>query len=151
MKATAKSAAWFLSIAGLIPFVGLATVVVTLPSHADFAFRALLAYGMVILSFLGAIHWGAVLKQGNSNNQLYSVGGLVWGVVPSLLAWVTGAFDAHLQALWLVCGLLIALGVDMIAYRRYGIASWVLRIRWVATIGACVSLTTVALSYIPPA
>jgi Protein of unknown function (DUF3429) len=151
VRVTAKSAAWFLSVAGLIPFVGLAAVVVLLPNRADFAFRALLAYGMVILSFVGAIHWGAVLKQGHSNNQLYSVGGLVWGVIPSLWAWVTGAFDPHLQALWLVCGLLIALGVDMIAYRRYGIAPWALKIRWAATTGACASLVTVALSYIPPA
>jgi hypothetical protein len=140
MNLPLKTAAWALTLGGLIPFLGLAAVSVWWPLHAELAFRALIAYGMVILSFVGAIHWGAVLSKANYH------GGwpLVWGVVPSLWAWVTGLYPPHLQPLWLVAGLLLALGVDMVAYRRYGFPTWVLSMRWVATIGASVSLVTVA-------
>jgi Protein of unknown function (DUF3429) len=135
-----KPAAWGLTLGGLIPFVGLAATSAWLPAHAELAFRALIAYGMVILSFVGAIHWGAVFNKAN-----YQGGWpLVWGVIPSLWAWVTGLYPPHLQPLWLVAGLLLALGVDMVAYRRYGFPVWVLTMRWVATIGASLSLAALA-------
>lgn len=155
MRITQKAAAWWLSVTGLIPFVGLATITIILPGYADLSYRALIAYGMVILSFLGAIHWGAVLKQdssdsrGISNQERLSVGALIWGVVPSLWAWVTGMFDPNMQGLWLVAGLLLALGVDLVAYKRYGFASWMLPIRWLATCGASLSLVWASLIYRP--
>jgi hypothetical protein len=141
MRASQKMLTWGLTLGGLIPFIGLAGVVSWLPQYAEIAFRAQMAYGMVVLSFLGAIHWGAVLKSSVQGSLP-----LVWGVVPSLWAWVTGVFPAHLQPLWLVAGLLLALGVDMVAYRRYGLPIWLLSVRWVATIGASLSLVVVAFS-----
>jgi hypothetical protein len=140
MNLPLKPAAWGLTLGGLIPFVGLAAISAWMPAHAELAFRALIAYGMVILSFVGAIHWGAVFNKAN-----YQGGWpLVWGVIPSLWAWVTGLYPPHLQPLWLVAGLLLALGVDMVAYRRYGFPVWVLTMRWVATIGASLSLAALA-------
>jgi hypothetical protein len=140
MNVPLKTTAWTLTVAGLIPFLGLAAVSLWMPQHAELAFRALIAYGMVILSFLGAIHWGAVFSKANY------LGGwpLGWGITPSLWAWVTGAYQPHLQPLWLVAGLLLALGVDMVMYRRYGFPVWVLSMRWAATIGASLSLIIVA-------
>jgi Protein of unknown function (DUF3429) len=140
MNLPLKQVAWALTLGGLIPFFGLAAVGAWMPVHAELAFRALIAYGMVILSFVGAIHWGAVFNKAN-----YQGGWpLVWGVIPSLWAWVTGLYPPHLQPLWLVAGLLLALGVDMVAYRRYGFPVWVLSMRWVATIGASLSLVALA-------
>jgi hypothetical protein len=139
MNVSVKTAAWALTLGGLIPFVGLAAATLWVPLQAELAFRALMAYGMVILSFLGAIHWGAALKASHHGGLP-----LVWGVVPSLWAWVTGLYPPHLQPLWLVAGLLLALGVDMVAYRRYGLPVWVLSVRWVATVGASISLVAVA-------
>jgi Protein of unknown function (DUF3429) len=140
MNLPLKQAAWILTLGGLIPFVGLAAISAWMPAYAELAFRALIAYGMVILSFVGAIHWGAVFNKANYH------GGwpLVWGVIPSLWAWVTGVYPPHLQPLWLVAGLLLALGVDMVVYRRYGFPVWVLSMRWVATIGASLSLAALA-------
>ena len=46
--------------------------------------RALVAYGAVILSFLGAVHWGLLLRQPGAAAQAR----LAIGVLPSLAGWV---------------------------------------------------------------
>ncbi|MCG7996979.1 MAG: DUF3429 domain-containing protein [Candidatus Thiodiazotropha taylori] len=52
-------------------------------SHTFFA-HAFLAYGAVILSFIGAVHWGFILKteQVEQAGQLLAI-----GVIPSLVGW----------------------------------------------------------------
>jgi Protein of unknown function (DUF3429) len=139
MNASVKVTAWWLTLGGLVPFIGLAAAVLWFPQYQDFAFRAQISYGMVILSFLGAIHWGAAFKANHRRGLP-----LVWGVIPSLWAWVTAWYTQQLQPLWLIAGLLLALGVDMVAYRRYGLPVWLLSVRWVATVGASISLAAVA-------
>ena len=49
-----------------------------------FAVRALVAYGAVILSFLGAVHWGLLLRQPDAAAPAR----LAIGVLPSLVGWV---------------------------------------------------------------
>ncbi len=147
MKLSSKQVAWALGVAGLIPFVGLSILFFRSTANAELAFRALVAYGMVILSFIGAIHWGAVLRQHASASVRPPNWPLLWGVIPSLWAWVTGLFPAHLQPLWLVAGLLLALAVDQFSYRSLGLPQWMLPIRWAATTGASVSLCAVSLGY----
>ena len=64
-----------------MPFVGGALAVsVGPPGWHDAALRALVAYGAVIVSFLGGIHWGSPTASTHD-------GARVWGVMPSLLAW----------------------------------------------------------------
>jgi Protein of unknown function (DUF3429) len=49
----------------LIPFVGLAAALwLTPPGNWPPARMALLGYGATISSFLGAIHWGLVMRDG---------------------------------------------------------------------------------------
>jgi hypothetical protein len=86
-----------LGVAGLIPFVvcGLGAV----GYDAAWAARnmaALIAYGAVILSFLGGVHWGFALG-GAAPVATVPTGGrlvtaerarLVLGVVPSLVGWL---------------------------------------------------------------
>jgi hypothetical protein len=73
-----------LGYAGLLPFAAAALGTALLDGAArDFAARALLAYGAVILSFLGAVHWGLVLRAGAHGRMRP----LVVGVLPSLAAW----------------------------------------------------------------
>jgi hypothetical protein len=70
-----------LGVAGLLPFVaGAAAVVVGPPAWHDAALRALIAYGAVIVSFLGGIHWGSPTTAAHDTAR-------AWGVIPSLLAW----------------------------------------------------------------
>lgn len=74
-----------LGLAGLIPFVATALATVLLPAGGwrELAARALLGYGAVILSFLGGVHWGLVLR----DRPIRSFRPLAIGVLPSLAGW----------------------------------------------------------------
>jgi hypothetical protein len=73
-----------LGYGGVLPFVACVLGIALLEGSArEFAARALLAYGAVILSFLGAVHWGLVLRAPGER----AVARLVASVLPSLIAW----------------------------------------------------------------
>lgn len=125
-----------LGYAGLLPFVTLASAAWLAPVayRAQAAF-ALLAYGATIASFLGAIHWGLAMR-GPTTPQ---PGPLVWGVFPSLVAWLALLLPVS-QGLFTVALLLgICLAVDRGSYTAYGLAQW-LPMRWRLTGVAVVSL-----------
>jgi hypothetical protein len=74
-----------LGYSGVVPFVILSAALWIAPANyqAEFS-RALIAYGAVILSFMGAIHWGIAIRM--QSEQEHSV--LGYSVVPALLAWL---------------------------------------------------------------
>lgn len=110
-----------LGYAGLIPFVGLAGAVwVVDVHHQEAAAWALLAYGATIASFIGALHWGLVMR--SPAQQTW--GPLGWGVLPSLVAWLALLLDVYI-GLWLLAALLVlCYGVDRKAYPRLGAQGW---------------------------
>jgi hypothetical protein len=74
-----------LGYAGLLPFVAGAFGAALLEGEPrDFAVRALVGYGAVILSFVGAVHWGLLLRSAGGQ----ALRGLLAGVVPSLIGWI---------------------------------------------------------------
>lgn len=74
-----------LGYAGLLPFAACVLGIALLEGEARaFAVRALVAYGAVILSFLGAVHWGLLLRQPGAA----AAPRLAIGVLPSLAGWV---------------------------------------------------------------
>jgi len=75
-------AAW-LGYAGLIPFVALAAGLWLLTAPYQGALHgALLAYAAIILSFMGAVHWGLAVA-----NDTVETRQLVASVIPPLAAW----------------------------------------------------------------
>ncbi len=73
-----------LGYAGLIPFVvGAALCFVPDIGWRGLGERLLLTYAAVILSFMGAIHWGIALREPAHATQLYLV-----SVLPALVAWL---------------------------------------------------------------
>ena len=76
-----------LGYGGLLPFVACAIVI--LATHETetryLAGRALLGYGAVILSFLGGVHWGLVLRGPSAR----AAGMLAAGIIPSLVGWAS--------------------------------------------------------------
>lgn len=109
-----------LGYGGLVPFVGLALVIWLWPIHQAQAATALLAYGATIASFLGAIHWGLTMR----DSQVQSTRLLVWGVIPSLVAWVALLLPAA-QGMLLIAALLWAcFAVDRVVYTRAGLRAW---------------------------
>ena len=113
---------WMLGLGagGLLPFFGCAAALILLPGEHDAALGALLAYAAVILSFLGAVHWGFVLAQGNAADAGLRLG---LGVVPSLIGWLAlllGQFALARAGITLaLLGFAATFAVEMI-WRREG-------------------------------
>lgn len=111
-----------LGYAGLLPFVlGALLIWVVLPEAHPYVTLALSAYAAVIISFLGGVHWGLAMRQDTPTATP-----LIWGVVPSLLAWtavmMVPASGLVIQGLVL----LICYFVDRRLYPVQGVAAWLL-------------------------
>lgn len=126
--------AWALGLSGLLPFVGLALVLAfaALPGWQAKAGLALLAYGALIASFLGGIHWGLAM-QGVQPGGLR----LVWGVVPSLLVWPAFFMPAGPGLMLVALVLAACYLVDRAVYRAAGLQAW---------LGLRATLTAVAIA-----
>lgn len=102
-----------LGLLGLLPFFALAFLA-WLPDSAAVAHKAaarlaqfaLVAYAAVILSFLGAVHWGLALSRTDLPQPRLRQS-LVWGVIPSLLGWLALLMMFIGVSTWLVFAFLI--------------------------------------------
>ena len=103
----AKSAAvplpaLLLGISGLLPFLA-SVIAIFLDDglYDEMARIALVGYGAVILSFLGGIRWGVVLKE-RSKTKMSTP--LLLSIVPSLIAWCALLVNSILGTLILILG-----------------------------------------------
>lgn len=133
--------AW-LGYGGLIPFVALAAASALDPAHAATWLLGLLGYGAVILSFVGALHWGFAMThpqlQAAPEQALY-----IWSVVPSLLGWVALLMVPKAAAMLLMAGLLAHYRQDLRLSRVIALPGWYLPLRLRLTAVACVCLALV--------
>ena len=123
-----------LGYAGLLPFVALALATSLGPiSYRAQAAYSLLAYGATIASFLGAIHWGLAMRE----PLTLKPGPFVWGVFPSVVAWLALLLPVAQGLFTLALLLGICLAVDWRTYPGYGLMKWLtmrLHLTLVATI-----------------
>jgi hypothetical protein len=120
MAGAPTAAARALGFAGLIPFVAAAAGAWVLPSaEADAARVVLVAYGATIASFLGGIHWGFAMRRDLAPTPL-----LVWGVVPSLVAWGALLLPPAAGALALAAVLVACYLRDRAVFPREGAGAW---------------------------
>ena len=89
------------------------------PGLQAWAGTALAAYGALIASFLGGIHWGLAM-QGQQPVNLR----LLWGVSPSLLAWIAVLLPLSAGLLLLAMLLLACYAVDRRLYASAGLSGW---------------------------
>ena len=117
-----------LGYAGLIPFFLMTLGVWTADATwiGDFV-KGQLAYAMVILSFLGGVHWGVAVLS-NTLPEDISRRALSWGVTPSLIAWCATLFSGFGFAV-LMAGFIAALQVDKQLYTAYGMPDWMIPMR----------------------
>lgn len=104
--ATALSPSRFtvLGYGGLLPFIGLTALILFWAEYRAFFSIMLVGYGAVILSFVGALHWGfAMTLQGLTAKQRQER--LVWSVIPALIGWVGTLLPVPLGCLVLTFGL----------------------------------------------
>ena len=130
--------AW-LGYGGLFPFVVLAAARWFDTNHSSLWRDALLGYGAVILSFVGALHWGFAMSQSDMTpNQRPN--SFVWSVVPSLLAWVALLMTPKYATLLLVAGFLAHFWQDRRLVQLVNLPAWYLPLRFRLTSVAIFSL-----------
>ena len=146
-----------LGLLGLIPFVVCAYLACAWRDPAEArALIALIAYGAVILSFLGGVHWGFALNEPPSLAGLAPVSTpadaahrprIVLGVLPSLIGWLAVLIAVLAPAPAIALCVLIAgflatnLG-EHTAYRRGWMPNRYLWLRWLLTIIVVALLVT---------
>lgn len=133
---TVSPVALRLGYAGLLPFVlgALLTWLVRPDAHPHVV-DALAKYGALIVSFLGGIHWGVGMKQSAQSAESHSgsAGAFVWGIVPSLLAWVAVVMPPYAGLALLGALIVLCYLVDRRCYPVYGLRAWMtLRFRLTA-------------------
>lgn len=122
-----------LMIGGLLPFAALFFAsLFEIQLFAKTAGAAYLAYGAIIASFLGGIHWGyAILlikstqNAGESGSESLARGFLALSNIVALSAWASLLFHSQLIALLVqISSFILALGSDSRAYRLNLIPKW---------------------------
>ncbi len=88
--------------------------------HMAAAF-ALKAYGATITSFLGAIHWGLAMQVPSERTPVFH---LVWGVVPSLLAWLALLLSPSAGLVLLAVSLGLCFAIDRATYAQFKLHHW---------------------------
>lgn len=131
-----------LGYGGLLPFGALVLLLwLDRSRSASLWWPALLAYGAVILSFVGALHWGfAIALPGPGAAQRQRLYG--WSVVPALVAWPALLWGAPGASVLLVAGLVAHWVQDRQLVARTGAAlpAWYLPLRTRLTLVASACL-----------
>ena len=112
--------ALWLGRAGLLPFVlgAVATAAVS-GEWRNLVAAALIAYGALIVSFHGGLHWGLALRHTDPQASL-----LAWGVVPSMLAWPALLMPPAAGLSWLGVVLIVCYAVDHRVFAQQGVSAW---------------------------
>lgn len=129
--------AW-LGYGGLIPFLGLTGATWLDHHHGSVWSDALFAYGAIILSFIGALHWGFAMSQADLNERQRSAC-FVWSVIPALIAWPALLFSPPIAAPLLVLGFILHYLQDHRLAKRSTLPRWYLplRLQLSVTAGVC--------------
>ena len=132
----------FLGWAGLVPF-GLAAVGAHsgIDTLVPYGFLGGTAYGAVILSFLGAVHWGLAMQDDRSPYWY------VWSITPALLGFaILLLLDVGMRVVTLIPLFALAWSVDLKAANHGLIPNWYMRLRSKLTAGAVISLAAMLLA-----
>lgn len=140
----APAAAVAYGSAGLLPFVACALAAWLLgPPWNGYAFEFQIRYGAVILSFLGAVHWGLALAgsgHGGDGRAACSWARLGWSAAPALVAWVSLLMYPVVALVAQILGFAAVFFGDLQAVRRGYAPAWYPRLRRPLTAIVVVSL-----------
>lgn len=135
-----RHVAW-LGYGGLLPFVGLVTLARFDPHHTLAWSDALAGYGAVILSFIGALHWGVAMSA-TGLDTVQRRHAFMWSFVPALLAWPATLLAGSVAPLILVLGFVVHFVMDKNLAKHAELPMWYLplRLRLRLTAVACLCL-----------
>jgi hypothetical protein len=131
---TIPPSAFWLGWAGVTPFAGLAALLLldaTSIAGIDQsrALTALLAYGMIILSFMGGVQWGLEMARGSPGAGTTSGLGYAVSVVPALIAFGASFASPAAALLILAVGFALLLAYDLRRIREGVGPDWYARLR----------------------
>lgn len=134
--------AW-LGYGGLVPFLVLAPASVLDENHAVYWADGLFAYGAIILSFIGALHWGFALSLGATSSEAARTrrnGCFAWSVVPALMAWLALLLPPLLASLLLIAGFIAHYRQDRRLAAVADLPPWYMPLRLRLSVVACLCL-----------
>ncbi len=118
-----------LGYAGTLPLLLIAAAMWVVPGWQSWLHPALLAYAALVLSFVGAVHWGLALVDAPPLPQGFAERMFAWSVVPCLVAWVALLAPRPWATLLLVAGMLVQRLQDQRLARVRTLPRWYLRLR----------------------
>lgn len=129
---------------GLLPFIFLALLIPFSFDYRSLLAIALVNYGAVILSFVGALHWGFAMTVRDMSAE-QGRDQFIWSVIPALIAWIATLLPMPLGCLMLVIGFVLHLRQDRQLLRVMSLPAWYLPMRLRLTLVASVCLLLAAL------
>ncbi len=140
--------AW-LGYGGLLPFALSALGTLLDPTSRALWQQALLAYGALILSFVGALHWAFAMR---TEDETQARGLYLWSVVPALAGWLALLLPLLLPrgAIAAAALLIIAFGAHYLQDKRLArqqpLPAWYLPLRLRLSSVACLCLGAIPYS-----
>ena len=141
-----------LGLLGLLPFLGCAGGAMFLQGDKAATYlAALIAYGAVVLAFLGAVHWGfaLLLNPAGAGQKRLAAKRLVCGVIPALVGWLAlllhAAMGPTTALLVLIAGFTATLYVEHGMARTGFLPRGYMILRWglTAVVLVTLGLTTI--------
>lgn len=128
-----------LGYAGLLPFFGLAIGVHLFDgATAARAFASVQHYAAVILTFVGAVHWGRALALPQNTTAEHRR--LYWAVTPSLLGWLALSLPLDLSMAVFIAAFALCWWIDRSLYKDIDGGNWYMAMRGHLTIGVIAGL-----------
>ncbi len=122
-----RTVAW-LGYGGLLPFLVLAPASLLDHHHGMVWSDALYAYGAIILSFIGALHWGLAMSLPELTERRRSAW-FTWSVVPALIAWPAVLFSPAIAGPLLIIGFIAHYLQDRRLAGQTSLPGWYLSLR----------------------
>ena len=118
--------AFFSGDVALSPVYG--DTIATPGDYTPFLLQWLSSYAAVVLSFVGALHWGfAMLHPGMREGERTL--SFAWSVIPALTGWAATLLQALPGLLLLAAAFSVHYGADWQFAQRFTLPGWYLRVR----------------------
>lgn len=129
---------------GVIPFVAAAAAKVFGDAIIDlYALAWGSAYAGVIITFIGAVHWGIAVMHPEDKKRMIP---MIWSILPALAVWPVMTLPPIARLPFFIVGLIIVWGADMMSYKRGHLPKWYMQLRHGLTVVATGSLLTIGLA-----
>lgn len=146
--------AYLLGLAGALPVVAMSTALVAIPGGTQVPglCLALLGYGAITLSFIGAVHWGIALttSRGTEAGRRLARWRLLLGVLPALAGWaallIGILWPPYIGLLVLIVGFAVTGAGESLATRRHALPPGYMSMRWLLSVIVTACLLAAALS-----